>query len=607
MSMRMGPGRHQPSHFGKPKNFKGTLKRLLGYLRPYRISLGFAILFILLATLFSILSPKILGMATTELFAGFQRMAAGGGIDFDAVGKILLLLGMIYLFSALFNYIQQYMIAGISQKTMYNLRKDVDEKLSKLPLNYFDTRTYGEILSRVTNDVDTVSTSFQQSISQLITSVATVIGILIMMLVISPWLSLIALITLPLSLLASVKVVKRSQGFFKGQQVSIGELNGHVEEMYTGHEVIKLYGRERQVTEEFDKINDKLFDNAWKAQFCSSIIMPIIGFVGNLGYILVTVGGGIMVSSGMLPLGDIQAFIQYLRQFNQPISQTANIANIIQSTVAAAERIFEVLDEPEEAPDTAHPVKLENVKGEVAFENVTFGYDKEHPLIRNLNFSVKPGQKIAIVGPTGAGKTTLVNLLMRFYDVDGGRILIDGVDIMDMTRDDLRDLFGMVLQDTWSFKGTIRENIRYGDLGQNDKNVVKAADAAYADHFIRTLPGGYEMILNEDASNISQGQKQLLTIARAVLSDPSILILDEATSSVDTRTELLIQKAMNKLTEGRTSFVIAHRLSTIRDADCILVLKDGDIIEKGSHEELMEQGGFYKSLYNSQFANAQVG
>ncbi|MBC8569342.1 ABC transporter ATP-binding protein [Oscillospiraceae bacterium NSJ-54] len=603
----MGPGRHQASHYGKPKDFKGTLKRLLGYLKPYRVSLGVAILFILLATLFSILSPKVLGMATTELFSGFQRMATGGGIDFEAVGRILIVLGIIYLLSALFNYIQQYMIAGISQKTMYNLRKDVDEKLAKLPLNYFDTRTYGEILSRVTNDVDTVSTSFQQSISQLITSVATVIGILVMMLVISPWLSLIALITLPLSMLASMKVVKRSQGFFKGQQISIGELNGHVEEMYTGHEVIKLYGREKQVTEEFDKINDKLFDNAWKAQFCSSIIMPIIGFVGNLGYILVCVGGGVMVSAGMLPLGDIQAFIQYLRQFNQPISQTANIANIIQSTVAAAERIFEVLDEQEEVPDTDHPVKLTSVKGEVVFENVTFGYDKEHPLIKNLNFSVKPGQKIAIVGPTGAGKTTLVNLLMRFYDVDGGRILIDGVDIMDMTRDDLRDMFGMVLQDTWSFKGTIRENIRYGDLGQNDKNVVKAADAAYADHFIRTLPGGYEMILNEDASNISQGQKQLLTIARAVLSDPSILILDEATSSVDTRTELLIQKAMNKLTEGRTSFVIAHRLSTIRDADCILVLKDGDIIETGSHEELMAQGGFYKTLYNSQFAQPEAG
>ncbi|KAA9008418.1 ABC transporter ATP-binding protein [Paenibacillus spiritus] len=592
----------------KAKDFKGTLRRLLRYLRPKRMQLLLVLLFAVLSTVFSIFSPKIMGKATTKLYEGFMGIyhkVPGAGVDFGYINDILLLLGALYLLSSLFTYVQQYVMAGVAQRVVYDMREQINAKLERLPLKYFDSRTHGEILSRATNDVDNISTTLQQSMTQLITSVVTLIGVIIMMLTISPWLTLITIVTLPLSLIVIMLITKRSQGYFMNQQKSLGELNGHVEEMYTGHRIVKAFGREPQSLREFDSINEDLYSSGWRAQFISGIIMPLMNFIGNLGYMLVCVVGGIFVTKKMIDVGDIQAFIQYSRQFTMPITQVANIANIIQSTIASAERVFELLDEEEEvpeAPQTKRSLTPAGEEGAVEFRHVQFGYKPGELLIEDMNIDVKPGQTIAIVGPTGAGKTTLINLLMRFYEISGGQILIDGVDITAMTRADLRSRFGMVLQDTWLFNGTIRDNIAYGREGASEADVVRAAKAAHADHFIRTLPQGYDTVLNEEASNISQGQKQLLTIARAILADPSILILDEATSSVDTRTEVQIQKAMNALMQGRTSFVIAHRLSTIRDADLILVMNKGTVIEKGTHTELLEQGGFYADLYNSQFS-----
>ncbi|WP_310551069.1 ABC transporter ATP-binding protein [Paenibacillus glufosinatiresistens] len=592
----------------KAKDFKGTLRRLLRYLRPKRMQLLLVLLFAVLSTVFSIFSPKIMGKATTKLYEGFMGIyhkVPGAGVDFGYINDILLLLGALYLLSSLFTYVQQYVMAGVAQRVVYDMREQINAKLERLPLKYFDSRTHGEILSRATNDVDNISTTLQQSMTQLITSVVTLIGVIIMMLTISPWLTLITIVTLPLSLIVIMLITKRSQGYFMNQQKSLGELNGHVEEMYTGHRIVKAFGREPQSLREFDSINEDLYSSGWRAQFISGIIMPLMNFIGNLGYMLVCVVGGIFVTKKMIDVGDIQAFIQYSRQFTMPITQVANIANIIQSTIASAERVFELLDEEEEvpeAPQTKRSLTPAGEEGAVEFRQVQFGYKPGELLIEDMNIDVKPGQTIAIVGPTGAGKTTLINLLMRFYEISGGQILIDGVDITAMTRADLRSRFGMVLQDTWLFNGTIRDNIAYGREGASEADVVRAAKAAHADHFIRTLPQGYDTVLNEEASNISQGQKQLLTIARAILADPSILILDEATSSVDTRTEVQIQKAMNALMQGRTSFVIAHRLSTIRDADLILVMNKGTVIEKGTHTELLEQGGFYADLYNSQFS-----
>ncbi|MCM3764652.1 ABC transporter ATP-binding protein/permease [Neobacillus niacini] len=593
----------------KAKDFKGTLKRLIGYLMPYKLQLIAVFITAIIGTVFAIVSPKIMGKATTKLFKGLMMKLSGvpgAKIDFDYIGQIILLLIGLYILSAAFTYLQQYIMAGVAQKTVYNLRKEVLNKLNRLPLKYFDARTHGEILSRAVNDVDNISSTLQQSLTQLITSVVTIIGVIVMMLTISPLMTLIVVVTLPLSILATATIAKRSQLYFKGQQKALGELNGHVEEMYTGHKVIKVFGHEQKSIGQFERINDQLYQSGWKAQFMSGMIMPLMSFINNIGYVLVAVTGGILVTKKAIEIGDIQAFIQYARQFSQPIAQTANIANIIQSTVASAERVFEILDETEEVPEVTQTKELTAPKGEVVFEDVSFSYTEGEPLMEDLNIFVKPGQKVAIVGPTGAGKTTLINLLMRFYEINDGRILIDGMDTREMKREHLRSLFGMVLQDTWLFNSTIRDNIAYGREGATEEEIITAAQAANADHFIRTLPDGYDTILNEEASNISQGQKQLLTIARAILANPSILILDEATSSVDTRTEVQIQKAMDHLMKGRTSFVIAHRLSTIRDADLILVMNHGKIIEKGNHQELLEQGGFYADLYNSQFsANVQ--
>jgi len=601
------------SHMGMPvqkaKNFKGTLKRLMGYLKPRRLQLFAVFLTAILSTVFSIVSPKILGKATTKLFEGImQKMmhVPGAKVDFQYIGQIILMLVGLYVISAFFSYIQQYIMAGVAQKTVYDMRNDVNDKLASLPLKFFDSHTHGEILSRVTNDVDNIASTLQQSMTQLITSVITIVGIVIMMLTISPIMTLIALITLPLSLFVTAKIAKRSQKYFASQQKELGELNGHVEEMYTGHKIVKAFGREEESIKAFNNINERLYNAGWKAQFISGIIMPMMSFIGNIGYVAVCVVGGILVTKKQIEIGDVQAFIQYSRQLTWPITQAANIANVIQSTIASAERVFELLDESEEIPDHDNAKIIEFPKGEVRFQNVKFGYKEDATLIENMNIDVKQGQTIAIVGPTGAGKTTLVNLLMRFYETGGGKITVDGVDIRDLKRGDLRSMFGMVLQDTWLFNGTIRDNIAYGREGATDEDVVRAARAAHADHFIRTLPDGYNTILNEEASNISQGQKQLLTIARAILANPAILILDEATSSVDTRTEIYIQKAMTELMQGRTSFVIAHRLSTIRDADLILVMNNGSIIEKGSHNELLRKGGFYADLYNSQFTGANL-
>lgn len=598
-----GPGMAMPVE--KAKDFKGTLKRLIRYLRPQKLQLIAVLVMAALSTVFSILSPWVMGKATTKLFEGIYgkiQGVPGASIDFQYIWEIVLYLIGLYLLSSLFSYVQQYLMAGVAQKTVYDLRQDVNGKLNKLPLKYFDARTHGEILSRVTNDVDNISNTLQQSLTQLITSILTIIGVIVMMLTISPLLTLIAILTLPVSVLAITSIAKRSQKQFVRQQKELGQLNGHVEEMYTGHKIIKVFGRERKSQQQFDEINGRLYEAGWKAQFISGVIMPIMSFIGNIGYVLISVVGGILVTKQTIKIGDVQAFIQYARQFTMPITQTANIANIIQSTVASAERVFEILDEAEETPEAAKPVRVEEPKGSVVFDHVKFGYEPNQTLIEDMNIRVSPGQTIAIVGPTGAGKTTLINLLMRFYEVNGGAITIDGVNITEMKRGDLRSLFGMVLQDTWLFNGTIRENIAYGREGATEEEVVQAAKAAHADHFIRTLPGGYDTVLNEEASNISQGQKQLLTIARAILADPAILILDEATSSVDTRTEVYIQRAMNELMKGRTSFVIAHRLSTIRDADLILVMNHGTVIEQGTHEQLLEQGGFYADLYNSQFS-----
>jgi ATP-binding cassette subfamily B protein len=590
----------------KAKDFKGTLNRLTGYLRPYKLSLLAILITAMLSTVFNIISPKILGLVTTKLYEGVVAKiqgVPGATFDFGYIGRILITLAVLYVVSSFFFYIQQYIMAGVAQKTVYRLRQDVYEKLNRMPLKFFDSRPHGEIMSRAVNDMDNISTTLQQSLTQLITSATTLVGIVVMMLTISPILTLIIVLTFPLSVLVTTVVAKRSQGHFKDQQRALGILNGHVEEMFTGHKIVKAFGLERRSVTEFDAINEKLYSAGWKAQFISGIIMPLMNFIGNIGYVFVSVVGGIMITRGMIVIGDVQAFIQYSRQFTMPITQLANIANIIQSTIASAERVFELLDEEEEVPEAENAKIIQLPRGEVQFHDVKFGYKEDVPLIEHMNIDVKSGQTIAIVGPTGAGKTTLVNLLMRFYELNGGQITIDGVNITQLRRGDLRTMFGMVLQDTWLFQGTIRDNIAYGRDGATEEEIVQAAKAAHADHFIRTLPDGYNTVLNEDATNISQGQKQLLTIARTILTDPSILILDEATSSVDTRTEIHIQKAMNDLMQGRTSFVIAHRLSTIRDADLILVMNHGSIIEKGTHEELLAKGGFYADLYNSQFTS----
>ncbi len=542
-------------------------------------------------------------------FKAAQHHLPGPGVDFAYIGRILLILLGLYVISAIFLYIQQYVMAGVSQRAVYRMRQQVEEKLNRLPLKYFDSRTHGEIMSRTINDMDNISTTLQQSVTQLITSAVTVVGVLIMMLTISPLLTLVVLVTLPLSILVTVGIAKRSQTYFRNQQRALGVLNGHVEEMYTGHKIVKVFGHEQESLATFDQFNDDLYQAGWRAQFMSGMIMPLMRSIGNLGYVLVAVVGAIMLTQGAITIGNVQAFIQYAQQFTQPITQLANFANVIQSTMASTERIFELLDEPEETPDAVDATAtaaFEASLGTVQFEHVQFGYQPDAILMEDMNIDVQPGQMIAIVGPTGAGKTTLVNLLMRFYDVNAGKILVHGVDITDIKRGELRRTFGMVLQDTWLFHGTIRDNIAYGREGATEEEIVGAAKAAYADHFIRTLPEGYNTVLNEDASNISQGQKQLLTIARAFLANPEMLILDEATSSVDTRTEMQIQRAMSELVQGRTSFVIAHRLSTIRDADLILVMNHGTIIEKGTHEELLAANGFYADLYNSQFTKEAV-
>jgi ATP-binding cassette subfamily B multidrug efflux pump len=588
----------------KAKNFKGTFKRFLGYFVPQKYLLLTVLVAAVLSTVFNIVGPKILGLATTSLFAFLvekMRGVPGAHVDFTYISHILLLLLVLYLISAAFNYLQQYIMAGVAQRVVYTMRRQVDEKLTRLPLKFFDSHPHGEILSRAVNDLDNISSTLQQSLTQLITSVVTIVGVIVLMLIISPLLSLVVLITLPLSMLVTTVIAKRSQTYFAGQQKALGQLNGHVEEMYTGHKIVKAFGRERQSIEAFNELNDKYYNQGWKAQFVSGIIMPLMMSIGNIGYVFVSVVGGIMVTRNAIAIGDVQAFIQYARQFTQPITQLANIANIIQLTIASAERVFELLDEQEELPDDADAPAIADPQGAVKFEHVMFRYKEDIPLIEDMNMDVRPGQTIAIVGPTGAGKTTLVNLLMRFYEINSGEILTDGMNITHLKRGNLRRMFGMVLQDTWLFNGTIRDNIAYGREGATNEEIVRAAKAARADHFIRTLPDGYDTILNEEATNISQGQKQLLTIARAVLADPAILILDEATSSVDTRTEMSIQRAMGDLMKGRTSFVIAHRLSTIRDADLILVMNHGSIIEKGTHQELLAKGGFYADLYNSQF------
>lgn len=597
---RMG-GRHGMST-EKAKDFKGTMKKLMGYLTQYKIGLLLVVIFAIGSTIFNIAGPKILGKATTELFHGLiSKVSGGSGIDFDKIAKILIGLMCLYVCSALFSFIQGYIMTGVSQKLTYRMRKEISEKIDRLPMGYFDKMTHGEILSRITNDVDTLSQSLNQSATQVITSVATIIGVLVMMLSISPLMTVIAILILPLSMGLIGMIVKRSQRYFKEQQEYLGYVNGQVEEVYGGHNIVKAFNKEDDVIDEFDRDNDRLYRSAWKSQFLSGMMMPIMQFVGNLGYVAVVILGGYLAIKKTIEVGDIQSFIQYVRNFTQPIQQVAQVANMLQSTAAASERVFEFLGEPEEEAAPENPVVLKNPEGAVEFEHVHFGYNPEHTIIHDFSVKVEPGQKIAIVGPTGAGKTTMVKLLMRFYDVSGGSIKVDGHDIREFDRGELRRMFGMVLQDTWLFKGSIEDNIRYGKLDATHEDVVKAADAAYAHRFIQTLPGGYGMELNEEASNVSQGQKQLLTIARAILADNKILILDEATSSVDTRTEIEIQKAMDNLMKGRTSFVIAHRLSTIRDADLILVMKDGDIIEQGNHEELLAKNGFYANLYNSQF------
>lgn len=598
----MGGG-HMKMGQEKAKDFKGTMKKLISYLSSYKLAILLVIVFAIGSSVFNIVGPKILGNATTKIFEGLVSKVSnsGGGIDFDAIFRTLTILASLYIISSIFSFIQTFITSDISQKVSYNLRKSISEKINKLPLNYYDRKTNGEVLSRVTNDIDAISQNLNQILSQMITSATTLIGVLIMMLSISVTMTLVSLIVIPLSLVMIMLVVKKSQKHFRAQQEYLGHTNGHIEEMYSGHNIMKAFNGEEKAIEEFDKLSDTLYNSAWKSQFLSGMMMPIMTFIGNLGYVIVAIMGGFLAIRNKIQVGDILAFIQYVRSFMQPIAQTAQIANVMQQTAAAAERVFEFLEEEEVVEDVKNPISTEGIEGAVEFDHVRFGYNEDKIIINDFSINIKPGQKVAIVGPTGAGKTTIVKLLMRFYELNGGKILIDGHDYRDFTRNDLRKIFGMVLQDTWLFNGNIMENIRYGRLDASDEEVIEAAKLAHAHHFIKTLADGYNMEINEEADNISQGQKQLLTIARAILSDPKILILDEATSSVDTRTEVLIQQAMENLMEGRTSFIIAHRLSTIKNADVILVMKDGDIVEQGTHEELLKSKGFYSELYNSQF------
>ena len=601
-AMRRGRG---PT-FEKPKDFKGTFKKLLKYLMHFKAACVVVVIAALCSTLFNVVGPKILGMATTELFAGVQHKLQGtGGIEFGIIGKILAFTLTIYLASSAFSFIQGWLMTGVSQKICFRLRADISEKIDRMPMKYFESHTVGEVLSRITNDIDTLGQGLNQSITQLITSVVTVAGIIIVMLTINPLLTVIAVLVVPLSAALMLVVMKKSQPYFKRQQSSLGEINGQIEETFSGQNVVKAFNREDAVIAEFEKTNGELYESAWKSQFLAGLMQPVMIFVGNIGYAVVAAAGAALAIRGTIKVGDIQAFVQYVKNLTQPISMLAQVSNMLQSMAAAAERVFEFLDEEEETADVADPAPIEDIKGDVEFSHVRFGYNEDKVVIKDFSSKVSAGQTVAIVGPTGAGKTTIVKLLMRFYDVNGGSIKVDGTDIRDFRRSDLRKLFGMVLQDTWLFKGTIMENIRYGRLDATDEEVIAAAEAANAHHFIKTLPGGYRMELNEEASNVSQGQKQLLTIARAILADNRIMILDEATSSVDTRTETRIQQAMNRLMEGRTSFVIAHRLSTIRDADLILVMREGDIVEQGTHDELLAANGFYADLYNSQFEEAE--
>lgn len=601
----MGGGGMMPGE--KAKDFKGSIGKLIGNVGRYKIAVFIVMIFAAVSTLFSVVGPKILGKATTALSEGLMKKISNtGGIDFTYIGRVLLFVLALYAFSALFSFIQGWIMTGITQKICYQLRKDISEKINRMPMKYFESRTYGEVLSRITNDVDTLGMGLNQSITTIITSVATLIGVLVMMLSISPLMTLIALFILPISVMLISFVVKKSQKFFKTQQEYLGHINGQVEETYGGHLVVKSFNKEKDMVETFDETNQILYKSAWKSQFLSGMMHPIMMFVGNLGYACVALVGGLLAIKNVITIGDIQAFIQYVKSFTQPIAQIAQVINQVQSMAAASERVFEFLGEEEEDQFAKNPVSTEHIQGAVTFEHVNFGYKEGQTIINDFSAEVAPGQKIAIVGPTGAGKTTIVKLLMRFYDVNSGAIKIDGHNIKDFNRRELRDAFGMVLQDTWLYKDTIMENIRYGRLDATDEEVIAAAKAAHAHHFIETLPGGYNMELNEDASNVSQGQKQLLTIARAILADNPVLILDEATSSVDTRTEIQIQKAMDNLMKGRTSFVIAHRLSTIKDADIILVMRDGDIVEQGNHDELLAKGGFYADLYNSQFDEAEA-
>lgn len=599
----MGPG---PGFVGeKPKDFKGSSKKLIKYLGKYWIAIVIVMIFAAASTVFSVAGPKVMGKATTALAEGLMDKISGtGGIDFDYIAKVLLFTLGLYIISAVFMFIQGLIMTNITQKTCYRMRKEIVEKINRMPMKYFESRTYGEVLSRITNDVDTLGQSLNQSITQVITSVATLIGTLVMMLSISPLMTIISIVILPVSAFLISFVVKHSQKFFRQQQEYLGHINGQVEEVYGGHLIIKAYNKEEETVSAFRQANDVLYRSAWKSQFLSGLMMPIMQFVGNLGYAGVAISGGILAIKKVITIGDIQAFIQYVKNFTQPIQQVAQVATQLQSMTAASERVFEFLEEEEEDITVEDPVSVSDIEGRVEFSHVKFGYDPDNMIIKDFSAKVEPGQQVAIVGPTGAGKTTMVKLLMRFYDVNSGAILVDGHDVREYNRPQLREAFGMVLQDTWLFKGTIMENIRYGRLDATDEEVIEAAKAAHAHHFIQTLPGGYNMELNEDASNVSQGQKQLLTIARAILADNRILILDEATSSVDTRTEIRIQKALDNLMRGRTSFVIAHRLSTIKNADIILVMKDGDIIEQGNHEELIKKNGFYAELYNSQFEEA---
>ena len=605
----MGRGGHMGMMPGeKARDFKGTMAKLIQYLGSYKIGIVIVMLFAIASTVFTIVGPKILGQATTTLFEGVMAQIAGtGGIDFDAIGRVILLTLGLYLASAAFSAIQGWIMSGISMDITYRFRRDIAEKINRMPFKYFDNTSQGEVLSRVTNDVDAISQTLNQGLSQIVTSVVTLIGVLVMMFSISWQMTMIALLSLPLSAGFVALIVKQSQKYFAQQQEYLGHINGHVEEMFGAHVVMKAFNGEARSVKEFETYNDTLYSSAWKSQFLSGLMMPIMRFIGNLAYVAIAILGGYLAVRNAITLGDIQAFIQYVRSFTQPITQIANISNVLQQTAAAAERVFEFLNEEEEVPEAEQPVELENVEGHVTFQNVRFGYDEDEVVIKNFSADVQPGQKIALVGPTGAGKTTMVKLLMRFYDVNDGAILVDGHNVKDLKREDLRCMFGMVLQDTWLYNGSIMENIRYGRPDATDEEVCNAARAAHVDHFVRTLPEGYNLVVNEEATNISQGQKQLLTIARAIVADPSMLILDEATSSVDTRTEVLIQEAMDTLMQGRTSFIIAHRLSTIRNADWILVMDEGDVVEQGKHEDLLAQDGFYAELYNSQFEGAMNG